>query len=1056
MESGVTILKNDSYLLSLYRDLPLPGFSVSWLGNRNAFQAGDVATIVIRAFGESPNGTEFIKGGRYGANFSLSVNGKKGDSSYVSSVVSCTEGDPNHWNITFIPIRAGDFVAVVTEENSGLADSSLPYTVTTGALYPPASVASWMNLEDEFVAGEKARILILPKDTFGNNISSITEEGSSSTFKLSSSKEDGSAAHLLNFTYTGWDGLGRLGIEFVPITAGSLSLHVVSGNQSLTGSPLSFRVRPGSLDIKMCEGKWKYETNAIKIFSRLEFLIYQQDQYGNLVPGFYQFDAGVVQKETNLSIPIADLSFQETGGGVQLLSFLVIEPGSFMLRVFDAEKNWSISNTSYEYFVFVGYCDGVNSVVNGSGLISSVAGRMSYFSVYLEDMFHNPSPVEARILTVKILRKNDSTSIRPAIFPQRDFQGSTTESSAFNVIYVPEKSGSYDIWIFCGNIPLNGGHAYTSNATPGMVDSSKSTVVKFGPRTRELVRNDVKVQLLDSFSNPITSQEAKLSFNLVNSSSFLRWNFSDLGGGLYVGHYTARDLGTYNICVSYENSQLSPCPLVVNVYNSEYFPDAKNDSISVWEDESVAFDATRNDYFSGNQLRVTYSLMPMHGSLIQKGQLFRYTPYKGFFGDDSFSYTLSDANDNAATGSVSISVLCKPPQFISLPFQLQVTEDVIGPRFGGFHGFEIKHSNKMENISVTIRAKSGSIFLAPMPIHLCPMLAGEVNVAKGGQTGRDLTISGNVDAVNSALDSIKYLGDEDFYGSDAISLSAVNKNGVRDARVAVRVRPVNDPPFIRVPKFVILEKEPTEGVPIFDRRSSSPFEFFIGDPDLHNFPENRSHFVVTLSLELSDGILIGRLPAHLIGTVELKIKNSHQWQHLQAFVTISNHFVIKGRAIRFRASVDDCNDAIRRLLYQGTGRASVLTINVNDMGNYGCCSECGERISIPLQAEATVNLIRRRPVNSISAHLLGAAVVVEFITLLLLGGALLFYICKCTNLLYRDRTPPSATDTGVAATTGFLVTSNRSSLRYERERRCLDCMQEHVRGYSSGETFLVS
>lgn len=117
--------------------------------------------------------------------------------------------------------------------------------ISEGALYPPASVASWMNLENEFVAGEKARILILPKDPFGNSISSITEEGSSSTFKLSSSQEGGSAADLLNFTYWGWDELGRLGIEFVPITAGSLALHVVSGNQSLTGSPLSFRVRPG-------------------------------------------------------------------------------------------------------------------------------------------------------------------------------------------------------------------------------------------------------------------------------------------------------------------------------------------------------------------------------------------------------------------------------------------------------------------------------------------------------------------------------------------------------------------------------------------------------------------------------------------------------------------------------------------------------------------------------------------------------------------------------------------------------------------------------------------
>lgn len=73
---------------------------------------------------------------------------------------------------------------------------------------------------------------------------------------------------------------------------------------------------------------------------------------------------------------------------------------------------------------------------------------------------------------------------------------------------------------------------------------------------------------------------------------------------------------------------------------------------------------------------------PDHGSLLQYGGLFRYTPYKGFFGNDSFNYTISDVNGNLATGAVHISVLSIPPQFVSFPSQLQAIEDMISPRFG--------------------------------------------------------------------------------------------------------------------------------------------------------------------------------------------------------------------------------------------------------------------------------------------------------------------------------------------------------------------------------------
>lgn len=75
-------------------------------------------------------------------------------------------------------------------------------------------------------------------------------------------------------------------------------------------------------------------------------------------------------------------------------------------------------------------------------------------------------------------------------------------------------------------------------------------------------------------------------------------------------------------------------------------------------------------------------LQPLSGSVLQSGLLFRYTPYKGFYGNDSFSYTICDLNGNSATASVFIAVLSIPPQFFSLPTSLKGSEDVVCPKFG--------------------------------------------------------------------------------------------------------------------------------------------------------------------------------------------------------------------------------------------------------------------------------------------------------------------------------------------------------------------------------------
>lgn len=105
----------------------------------------------------------------------------------------------------------------------------------------------------------------------------------------------------------------------------------------------------------------------------------------------------------------------------------------------------------------------------------------------------------------------------------------------------------------------------------GEVNISVSGVVKFSPKAPKLVRNEIVVRLLDSFSNPVMSEISKLSLvlTLVNKPGFSNWMFVDNKDGSYIGHYLAMEVGTYEMCVLFEGKHFSPCPFTVNVYGSK-------------------------------------------------------------------------------------------------------------------------------------------------------------------------------------------------------------------------------------------------------------------------------------------------------------------------------------------------------------------------------------------------------------------------------------------------------------------------------------------------------
>lgn len=79
--------------------------------------------------------------------------------------------------------------------------------------------------------------------------------------------------------------------------------------------------------------------------------------------------------------------------------------------------------------MFVGYCDGSKSVINGTGMDKSVVGEVQVFSVFLSDFFQYPFLVKAEMLRVSIIRQNDSYGILPNISPVQSLNGNCLKAS---------------------------------------------------------------------------------------------------------------------------------------------------------------------------------------------------------------------------------------------------------------------------------------------------------------------------------------------------------------------------------------------------------------------------------------------------------------------------------------------------------------------------------------------------------------------------------------------------------------------------------------------------
>ncbi len=241
-------------------------------------------------------------------------------------------------------------------------------------------------------------------------------------------------------------------------------------------------------------------------------------------------------------------------------------------------------------------------------------------------------------------------------------------------------------------------------------------------------------------------------------------------------------------------------------------PYASNDSKTVLEDSTNnAIDVLVNDVkTSGGSLSITHlngaavggSVATTHGAVTLSGTSVRYTPAGNYYGPDSFTYTIADSNvgNGPSTGTVAVTVTADndAPTLKITGETRQVAEEQTlalnpGTTFtvadiDADGGSGVQVDVRVSHGTLTVGAASGATVTHPAPERV--------------------VLTGLIDQVNGALNSLSYTPTDNYNGSDNLTVlvdDLGNTGGtVVDSKkaagtVSITVTPVNDAPTVKAP-----------------------------------------------------------------------------------------------------------------------------------------------------------------------------------------------------------------------------------------------------------------
>ena len=241
--------------------------------------------------------------------------------------------------------------------------------------------------------------------------------------------------------------------------------------------------------------------------------------------------------------------------------------------------------------------------------------------------------------------------------------------------------------------------------------------------------------------------------------------------------YWGPDSFSYTVCDDGGLCDTATVSVTVDPVNDE--PVAGDDNAVGPEDGEVTIVVLDDDTDAENDsLNVTAVSDPPNGTVVVNGDnTVTYVPDPGYFGPDSFTYTVSDGNGGFDTATVAVTVVAvnDPPTASDLnPTTIEdepVTIDVLGPA-GDPEG---------DPLTVTATSSPGT---------------GTVIINGDG--------------------TVTYLPDPDAFGTDTFTVTVCDPAGLCDlATVTVTIAPVNDEPVAIDDGITVLEDTPAL-VPVLD------------------------------------------------------------------------------------------------------------------------------------------------------------------------------------------------------------------------------------------------
>lgn len=142
------------------------------------------------------------------------------------------------------------------------------------------------------------------------------------------------------------------------------------------------------------------------------------------------------------------------------------------------------------------------------------------------------------------------------------------------------------------------------------------------------------------------------------------------GGFTYTpnSNFNGTDAFTYKANDGQADSLAAVVTITVAAVNDP--PLAQNDSVVTAQDTAVTINALANDSDpDGNPLSVVAFAQPVNGTVLPSGPGgFVYSPFNGFTGGDSFSYTITDGQGgtNSAVVAVTVNPVGGPPYWTNL------------------------------------------------------------------------------------------------------------------------------------------------------------------------------------------------------------------------------------------------------------------------------------------------------------------------------------------------------------------------------------------------------